>query len=73
VGSLCGESNAQDKKKVKAAWTQIILDNVKEAMKLTDQNTLHNLHDVLIGMDPGKPHVAANRNWLINELGIHED
>ena len=65
------ETHAKDHQKARAAWTQVFVENIKDAMTSWLPDSRHYLGEVLEGMDLAKDYICENRDWLRQELGIN--
>ncbi|MHC4618996.1 MAG: hypothetical protein ACYTEQ_14730 [Planctomycetota bacterium] len=62
------ETHAEDHREARAAWTQVFVENIKDAMTSWLPDSRHYLGEVLAGMDLAKDHIRENRDWLRQEL-----
>ncbi len=65
------EINVVENREEAAAWTRLFVDNTVNAMSSIGDEMRIYLSNIVDKMDPGKPHILANREWLVGELGLN--
>ncbi len=64
------ETHAQGQQETRAAWTQVFVNNIKNAMTSWLPDSRHYVGEVLDRMDLAKDHISENREWLRQELEL---
>jgi len=64
------EVNATENQESRAAWTELFIENVKDAHRSWLPESREYLREAIDGMDRAKDHISQNRGWFRKELEI---